>query len=65
MQPGWLIPIATFIIIGLATLFPTPLARLQTAGEAAGVLCMQVLYPKPFFARILYVLVSCVCYSRK
>ena len=41
---GWTIPIATAIIIVCATLFPTQLSGLQAAGEAAGVLCMQLFF---------------------
>lgn len=41
---GWMIPIATAIIIFVATLFPSQLSGLQAAGEAAGVMCMQLFF---------------------
>ena len=41
---GWMIPIATALIIFCATLFPSQLSGLQAAGEAAGVMCMQLFF---------------------
>lgn len=41
---GWMIPVATLLIILVATIFPKELQPLKTAGEAAGVLCMQLFF---------------------
>jgi len=41
---GWTIPIATALIIFLATVFPSQLSGLRGAGEAAGVLFMQLFF---------------------
>ena len=39
---GWSIPLATGITVVIATLAPRRMAAFRRAGEAAGVLCMQV-----------------------
>ncbi|KAJ1490337.1 hypothetical protein T484DRAFT_1777634 [Baffinella frigidus] len=41
---GWSIPIATLMTIAAATAIPGPLSSLKGAGEAAGVMFMQLFF---------------------